>query len=251
MIGSLTQHSPYPACSLRVRRWRRMAAGTVACCAAATLLFGMSCASVSTERSAAAMQGKKVENAAYPAYAGEKKRVQIIRFGVPQEVTAQYPELAEKRIGWGLYNTVIDEFSDSKRFEFIEEKAAIRDRIMQNWALSQSGIVVEEQQIDEKRGLSLPQYLVYAEVFDFSVRVSETVVGVAMQKVNTTQIGVQLRLVDVSNGQYSPSSGTGEAATTEKTVWISADQPFDQSTVGLATRRAVHAAVLGLVKKMQ
>jgi hypothetical protein len=225
-------------------------AATVACGLAASLLLVASCASVSTERSAAAVAGKKAENEAFPPYSGETKRVQIIRFGVPQEIAAQYPELAEKRIGWGLYNTVIDEFSDTKRFQFIEEKAAIRDRIMQNWALSQSGIAVEEQQIDEKRGLSLPQYLVYAEVFEFSVRLSETVVGVAMKKVNTTQIGVQLRLVDVSNGQYTPTSGTGEATTTEKTVWITADQPFDQSTVGLATKRAVHAAVLALVKKM-
>jgi curli biogenesis system outer membrane secretion channel CsgG len=111
--------------------------------------------------------------------------------------------------------------------------------------------VVEEQRIDEKSGLSLPQYLVYAEVFDFSVSTSEKIVGVAMQKENTTQIGVQLRLVDVSSGEYTPSSGTGSATTTATTVWIAADQPFDQSTVGLATKRGVHAAVLEMVKKMK
>jgi curli biogenesis system outer membrane secretion channel CsgG len=214
-------------------------------------LFILSCATVSTEKSTAAKQGKAVQDEQYPAYSGEKKRVQIIRFGVPPEITAQYPELAEKRIGWGLYNTVIEEFDASGRFTFIEEKKAIQDRIMQNWALSQSGIVVEEQQIDESRGLSLPQYLVYAEVFDFSVRTSEKIVGVAMHKENTTQIGVQLRIVDVASGQYTPTSGTGEAATTAMTVWLTPDQEFDQSTVGMATKRAVHAAVLSRVKKMK
>jgi curli biogenesis system outer membrane secretion channel CsgG len=218
------------------------------------LIAGMmiisSCARVSTEKSAAVLEGKAVQDEAYPPYSGEKKRVQIIRFGVPKEISDQYPELAEKRIGWGLYNTVIDEFYDTKRFEFIEEKESIRDRIMQNWALSQSGIAVEEQQIDQNRGLSLPQYLVYAEVFEFSVTTSEKIVGVAMEKVNATQIGVQLRLVDVSTGQYTPSSGTGQASTTAKTVWITADQPFDQTTVGLATKRGVHAAVLTMLKKM-
>lgn len=209
-----------------------------------------SCARVSTEKSSAVLQGKALQDQAYPPYNGEKKRVQIIRFGVPKEISDQYPELAEKRIGWGLYNTVIDEFYDTKRFEFIEEKEAIRDRIMQNWALSQSGIAVEEQQIDQKRGLSLPQYLVYAEVFEFSVTTSEKIVGVAMEKVNATQIGVQLRLVDVATGQYTPSSGTGEASTAAKTVWIMADQPFNQTTVGLATKRGVHTAVMDLLKKM-
>jgi curli biogenesis system outer membrane secretion channel CsgG len=214
-------------------------------------LIILSCATVSTEKSTAAKQGKAVQDEAYPVFSGEKKRVQIIRFGVPPEITAQYPELAEKRIGWGLYNTVIEEFDASGRFTFIEEKKAIQDRIMQNWALSQSGIVMEEQQIDEKSGLSLPQYLVYAEVFDFSVSASEKIVGVAMHKENTTQIGVQLRIVDVSTGQYTPTSGTGEAATTAMTVWLTPDQEFDQSTVGLATKRAAHAAVLAMVKKMK
>ena len=213
--------------------------------------FILSCATVSTEKSTAAKQGKAVQDEQYPAYSGEKKRVQIIRFGIPPEITAQYPELAEKRIGWGLYNTVIEEFDASGRFTFIEEKKAIQDKIMQNWALSQSGIVVEEQQIDEKSGLSLPQYLVYAEVFDFSVRTSEKIVGVAMHKENITQIGVQLRIVDVASGQYTPTSGTGEAATTAMTVWLTPDQEFDQSTVGVATKRAVHAAVLAMVKKMK
>jgi curli biogenesis system outer membrane secretion channel CsgG len=217
---------------------------------ASCILLAASCASVSTEQSAEALQGKAVQNEAFPAYSGAKNRAQIIRFGVPKEITEQYPELAEKRIGWGLYNTVIDEFYDTKRFEFIEEKDLIRARIMQNWALSQSGIVLEEQQIDEKRGIALPQYLVYAEVFDFSVSTKEKIIGVAMQKENTTQVGVQLRLVEVSTGKYLPSSGTGQAATTATTVWIMADQPFDQSTVGLATKRAVHAAVLELLKRM-
>jgi curli biogenesis system outer membrane secretion channel CsgG len=209
-----------------------------------------SCASVSTEKSAAAREGAAVKNTPYPEYTGAKSRVQILRFGVPREVSDQYPELAEKRIGWGLYNTLIDELYDTKRFEFIEEKDAIREKIMQNWALSQSGIAVEEQQIDASSGLALPQFLVYAEVFDFSVSTKETLVGVAARKTNTTRIGIQLRLVNVSNAKYTPASGTGEAGTTATTVWIVADQPFDQSTVGLATKRAVHAAVLGLLKEM-
>lgn len=209
------------------------------------LLF--SCATVTTEQSAVP---QKSEFSGYPPYSGEKFRVQIIRFGIPQEVAASYPELAEKRIGWGLYNILIDQFYETNRFIFIEEKDAIRDRIMQNWALSQSGIAVEDQQIDESRGLALPQYLVYAEIFAFSVSTSEKIVGVAMEKVNTTNIGVQIRVVDVSSGEYIPSSGEGNASTTAKTVWIMTDQPFDQSTVGIATKKAVRVAVSDLCGKM-
>jgi curli biogenesis system outer membrane secretion channel CsgG len=210
-----------------------------------------SCASVSTEKAAAVRADNAVRDEPFPPYGGPKQRVQILRFGVPQEIADRYPELAEKRVGWGLYNTVIDELYATGRFEFVEEKASIRERIMQNWALSQSGLVVEEQQIDESSGMALPNYLVYAEVFDFSVSTSEKIVGIASEKVATSLIGIQMRMVDVATGEYVPSSGNGEASTTAKMVWITADQSFDQSTVGLATKRAVHAAVLSLVKKME
>lgn len=209
-----------------------------------------SCASVATEKALSVQADNAVRDEPFPAYDGSKKRVQILRFGVPQEIAERYPELAQKRVGWGLYNTVIDELYSTGRFEFVEEKASIRERIMQNWALSQSGLVVEEQQIDGSSGMSLPQFLVYAEVFDFSVNSAEKIVGISAEKVTTSLIGIQLRIVDVATGQYIPSSGNGEASTTAKMVWITVDQPFNQSTVGLATRRAVHAAVLSLVKKM-
>ncbi len=214
-------------------------------------IFVASCATVSTEKSASVVRAKTVQSEGFPPYSGERKRVQIIRFGIPQEIAAQYPELVEKRIGWGLYNMVLDELYDTKRFEFVEEKEIMRDRILQNWALSQTGLMAEEQQIDASKGLAMPQYLVYGEVFDFSISASEKITGIAMEKVNATQVGVQLRLVDVSNGEYIPGSGTAEATTTAKTVWAVADQPFDQSTVGLATKRAVHAAVFELLKRMQ
>lgn len=211
----------------------------------------VSCASVSTEKAAALKADNAVRDEPFPSYSGPKKRMQILRFGVPQEIADRYPELAEKRVGWGLYNTVIDELYATGRFEFVEEKASIRERIMQNWALSQSGLVVEEQQIDETSGMALPHYLVYAEVFDFSVSISEKIIGITSEKVATSLIGIQMRMVDVATGQYVPSSGNGEASTTAKMVWITADQPFDQSTVGLATKRAVHAAVLSLLKKIK
>ena len=209
------------------------------------------CASVSTEKSAELTLGQAVQNEAYPKFSGERKRVQILRISIPKEIADQYPELGQKMVGWGLYNTLIDELSVSGRFQFIEEKAGVRDRILQNWALSQSGAVAEEMQIDEKRGLSLPQYLAYAEITEFSVSTKEKIVGVSMEKENTTVISVQIRLVDVATGEFVPVSGSGGASTVAKTVWLSPDGEFDGSTVALATKRAMHSAVLGWVKRKE
>ncbi|MBD3421995.1 MAG: hypothetical protein GF398_17930 [Chitinivibrionales bacterium] len=218
--------------------------------AVTTALLCLACATVTTEKAAGTTAAISADQP-YPEYGGEKKRVQVLRFGIPREIADKYPELADKRIGWGLYNRLIDNFYDTKRFDFIEEKEAVRQRVMRQWALSQSGIVVEEQQIDESRGLSLPQYLIYAEIFEFAVSDEEKVVGIAMEQTKTTRIGIQLRLVDVATGEYVPASGNGEATTAAKSVWVLADKPFDQSTVGIATDKAVRGAVMKLLSRMK
>ena len=43
----------------------------------------------------------------------------------------------------------------------------MQQKILEQWAMSQSGIVVENEEISTD-GLSAPQFLVYAELTDFS-----------------------------------------------------------------------------------
>ncbi len=71
-----------------------------------------------------------------------------------------------------------------------------------------------------------------------------------MEQRNTTIIGLQIRLVNVETGGYIPASGTGEATTTAESVWVTADVPFDQTTVGIASQKAVEAAIRNLIKRM-
>jgi curli production assembly/transport component CsgG len=217
-------------------------------CFAATLFGIISCAAVHTERLKESYETADTSKP-FPLYNGPKSRVQIIRFGIPQDIISKYPELADKRVGWGLYNRLIDGFYDTNRFEFVEEKKEIQKRILDQWVLSQKGIIIEEEQI-ESEGLSAPQYLIYAEVYDFSVSYSEILIGIAMEKVNTTIIGIQIRMVDVATGKYIPASGTGEAKSTAASVWVNASLPFDQSTVGIASQKAVNTAIRNLLERI-
>ncbi len=214
-----------------------------------TSVMLFSCATVTTEKSKSVTPAAEATKP-YPEYSGKKRPVQVLRFGIPKEIAEKYPELADKRVGWGLYNRLIDNFYETKQFEFIEEKEEIRSRVMDQWALSQSGIVVEEKQIDESQGLSLPEYLIYAEVFDFAVGKEEKISGISMEQKSTTQIGIQLRLVSVATGEFIPASGSGDATTTAKSVWIETDAEFNQSTVGIATDKAIRAAVLKLLERI-
>jgi curli biogenesis system outer membrane secretion channel CsgG len=220
----------------------------VGCCA------GWSCASVSTKTTTA--RSSSVEAAAgveapasAAAYQGPKTRVQVIRFGIPKDVAEKYPELADKRVGWGLCNRIVDALYNTGRFEYIEEKEAMIEKLVEEWKLSQAGIYTSETAIETGQ-LKAPEYLIYAEVFDFAVGKSESVVGMKKKDTAVTRIGVQIRLVDVKTGSYIPASGNGEASSTQGgAIWAQNRAEFDQTTVGIASQQAVNAAVKQLLER--
>ena len=115
-----------------------------------------SCASTTVEVSSpdiAPFQTKEEERIVndapvFPPYTGPRRKVQIVRFGISADVLQKYPELAEKRIGWGLCNRLVEAFYGSGRFQYLEEKEGILKRILKQWELSQSGIYTEETDIE-------------------------------------------------------------------------------------------------------
>jgi len=214
----------------------------------AIALLLSSCAVVTTEQHKEKYEQADVTKPFLP-YNGVKKRVQILRFGVPDEIAKKYPELTDKRVGWGLYNRLIEGFYETNRFEFIEEKEEIMKKVVDQWALSQSGLVAQDEEL-KSAGLSAPQYLIYAEVYEFSVSHSEVLVGMALEKKARTIMGIQLRILDASTGKYLPASGVGEAVSTVGALWVNPQLTFDQSTVGIATQKAVNVAMRNLLDRM-
>jgi curli biogenesis system outer membrane secretion channel CsgG len=184
-------------------------------------------------------------------YSGPKKRVQVVSFDLPDTLLQKYPGLKEKRIGWGLANRLVDAFYETNRFQFVEEKEVMLDKVMKNWALSQSGAVSEASQV-KTDGLTAPEYLVYAEVFDFSVSNTGSVKGLSAKSRATTNIGIQIRLVNIATGEYVPASGTGDAVvSTSGNIWATTNTDFNQSTVGIASQTAINSAVNTLVKRIR
>jgi curli biogenesis system outer membrane secretion channel CsgG len=184
-------------------------------------------------------------------YTGPKKRVQVMSFDLPDTLVKRYPELGQKRIGFGLANRLVDAFYETNRFQFVEEKDAVLNKIMKNWAMSQTGAVAEASAV-KTDGLLAPQFLVYAEVFDFSVGNTQEVNGLAAKERKVTRIGIQIRLVDVATSEYVPASGVGEEVERKNsTIWAASDAGFDQSTMGRASQAAINTAVLTLIKRMK
>src|SRR3990172_6865191 len=100
----------------------------------ASMCLFFSCASVSTERDYAGYESADVTQP-FPQYTGAKKRVQIVRFGIPDDLIKKSPELAQKRVGLGLSNRIIETFYDTNRFEFVEEKQTMLEKILEQWTL--------------------------------------------------------------------------------------------------------------------
>ena len=206
------------------------------------------CATVSTEQATPSYAEAQLE--AFPDYEGEPARIQVIRFGIPREIAEQYPELARRQVGFGLHNRIIEGFFDTGRFEFIEEKQSMLDRMANQWKMSMAGLVSEDTAVDAGE-LRAPEYLVYAEVYDFATTTSEEVRGIRSEVETTTVIGLQVRLVDVETGEFIVGSGEGRAASTAVGAWASPELEFDQSTVGIATERAMRVALLNIVRRME
>ena len=216
------------------------------------VLLVSGCASVSTEKipDTQARKTLKQQGFTFPPYSGQKKRLQVVSFGIPADIANKYPELADKRVGWGLCNRIVDGLWQTNMFEFIEEKEEILSKMIEQWQLSSTGLIAEETVI-ELGSIKSPEFLVYAEVFDFGVSHSEQIVGVTAKQMDTTVIGVQIRMVDVATGQFIPASATGESKTTGVGIWASVNLEFDQTTVGMASQDAVNEAILTLINRLK
>lgn len=217
--------------------------------AAVAFLFS-ACASVSTE--GVEIRGKAADNVvpgeSVTPMKGPRHRVQVIRLGVGKDIAERHPELIDRRVGYGLSNRLLEALYETGRFDFVEEKDSVLKKMADQWRLSEAGIV-SEQTRTAPGSLTGAEFIVYAEVFDFSVSKAENLaVGMTNLK-NSTLIGVQIRLVHAETGEYVAASGSGDATTTASSVWVSPTVEFDQSTVGIATRRAVNQAVDQLLRR--
>ena len=161
-----------------------------------------------------------------------------------------FPELREKRVGLGVTNRIIENFETTGRFKYAEEKDAIQNQMLDTWEKDLEGLGNGETKL-KLEGFLLPKYIVYAEIYDFSVSYGETYDKGKLNKTNTTIIGIQIRMVNVDNSQYIVASGQGTSTQVGEGYFKNPTMSFDQSTVGIATQRALEKATFNLIGRME
>ena len=177
--------------------------------------------------------------------------IQILKIGINDEVYEMYPELKDKRVGLGVANIVLEYLESTDRFKFTEDKAEIKNKMIAQDKASDKGI--SSNKIEVKGNVILANYFVYIEVYDFSVSEDEVIKWSEGAKITqTTRLGLQIRFVDAQTGEVITGSGLGESNTVKTSSLLDdVDEiKFNQSTIGISTKKSLETASSRIVSKL-
>ena len=221
-----------------------------------TLVFLFGCATSSVEAQSAKT---KVQSkiASYEAektlddikwYDGEPEGIQLIQISINENILNAYPELRDKRVGFGMTNRIIEVLEEAGRFYFVEEKDEVINKMVKEWERSVDGLLEQELNVGK---FATTKWFAYAEIYDFAVSNQEEIVRRKAKLKNTTMVGIQVRLVNVETGRYITGSGLGTSAKEGEGLLKNLDMSFDQSTVSFATTGAVITAVANVLRRLE
>lgn len=186
-------------------------------------------------------------------YSGPTIPIALLNISATDEVYEMWPDLKDNRIGLGVTNMVIEYLEWTNRFQFVEEKSEIKQRMTDQWKASKKG--VSENEVYGFGKIKLAQYFVTIEIYDFSVSEDEVLsLKDGSKQTQTTRLGLQVRFTNAVDGTYFVGSGLGEANTVktqEGLLGLDVEEiKFRQSAVGVTTRKALETASSRIVARM-
>jgi hypothetical protein len=217
-----------------------------------SVTFAQTIGSTKTEQYKASFE-TKIDISQFLDYDGPTIPIQILKCGIGDEVYEQYPELKEKRVGLGVANITLEYLENLNRFTFTEDKTEIKNRMVKQFQASQAGI--SQDKLDGRGKIRLAHYFVEIEVYDWSVSDDEEInLKDGVKNTMVTRLGLQVRFTDAETGEIIAASGLGEAKTTRELTLLSDATvdpvKFNQSTVSIATKKALDIACARILKRM-
>ena len=195
----------------------------------------------------------KIDISQYLDYNGKTIPIQILKCGIGDDLYESYPELKEKKVGLGVANITLEYLENLNRFTFTEDKTEIKNRMVKQFQASQAGI--SQDTLNGRGKIRLAHYFVYAEIYDFSVSEDETIkLKDGIKNTLTTRLGLQVKFVNAETGAYFTASGLGEASTIRQMTLLNdenlSEVKFNQSTIGITTKKALESACSKIVTRM-
>ena len=186
-------------------------------------------------------------------YDGKPIPIALLNISATDEVYQMWPDLKDARIGLGVTNMVIEYLEYTNRFQFVEEKSEIKNRMKDQWKASKKG--VSENEVYGFGKIKLANYFVTIEIYDFSVSEDEVIsLKEGSKQTQTTRLGLQVRFTNAIDGTYFVGSGLGEANTVktqEGILGLDVEEiKFRQSAIGVTTRKALETASARIVSRL-
>jgi hypothetical protein len=195
----------------------------------------------------------KIDISQFMDYDGPQIPIQILKAGISDEMYEMYPELKEKRVGLGVANISMEYLENLNRFKFTEDKTEIKNRMVKQFQASAAGI--SENKLDGRGKINLAEYFVTIECYDYSVSEDETInLKDGIKDNMVTRIGLQVRFTNAETGVVFGASGLGEATTNRQLTLLSDASvdpiKFNQSTISIATKKALDIACARILDRM-
>lgn len=182
-----------------------------------------------------------------PPYSGKKQVVAVLDL-------QNLSEFDDPRIGRGVSNMLITALVGTGRFTVVERNEEALRRIFEEQQLGLTGAVTPQTaaRVGKLLGARLA---VIGEVSEFGIRKTSAFVGVGGTKTITTRVVVDARMVDTETAETaSAATGIGTASTSTSGVALTFEfgtAGFDETTIGMATRKAVNRVAESFAKQVE
>ena len=80
-------------------------------------------------------------------HTGERTPIQLANISITKEILNDYPGLADKRVGLGLTNRILENFEETGYFNYTEEKEDILNQMIDKWELSDAGLAADGSEL--------------------------------------------------------------------------------------------------------
>jgi curli biogenesis system outer membrane secretion channel CsgG len=158
-------------------------------------------------------EGQQKASVSFPEYKGEKTRIAVLPIAMSKKAVADYPEytaeLKKQSVGFSLWNKITDALYDTNRFTFVEVSEEIVKSVIDQWWLSESGMVDPSAALKAGK-LKQAQDFIYGEITEFGVDNVAEVKGLKSKQQKIYRIGVHIRYVNGQTLEYVPATGIGK-----------------------------------------
>lgn len=208
-----------------------------------------SCARMETSQPVAAIESEPtLEQFDVANYSGTKQTLMVYPWNISKVDLEKYPILRQHRIGFGVSSRLSDILLDVSRFEFVEEKQEIIDRLVQQMQFCQKGDFCGKT---PDLAIKTADYIIYPEVYHFGVEKQTDINGISTTNRQYVEIGVQVTVVNAHTAAVeAKGSYIGQKVlTAESDIFSNPNLNFSQSALGKATDAAIKGAIAKMLKR--